>query len=52
MSGPDPVSSLVIERGWKVSAADGEQIGTVADVVGDTVDDMFFEPGERPQAKR
>lgn len=91
----DPVSWLLVERGWKVFAADGEQIGTVEDAVGDTAQDIFsgihvnlgrlkpakfipaehvaeiregeirldlmpdearvrefFEPGERPQARR
>ena len=37
----DPVSWLVIERGWTVVAADGAQVGTVHEVVGDTGKDIF-----------
>ena len=37
----DPVSWLVIERGWKVLAADGEEVGGVEEVVGDTGKDIF-----------
>ena len=37
----DPVSWLVIERGWKVLAADGEEIGKVEEVVGDSGRDIF-----------
>jgi hypothetical protein len=37
----DPVSWFVIERGWKVVDADGEQVGTVDEVVGDSSDDIF-----------
>jgi hypothetical protein len=37
----DPVSWLLIERGWKVVAADGRDIGTVDEVVGDTGKDIF-----------
>ena len=37
----DPVSRLVIEPGWKVVAADGTEVGRVAEVVGDTGVDIF-----------
>lgn len=36
-----PVSWLVIEPGWKVVSADGEEIGKVEEVVGDTGKDIF-----------
>ena len=38
---PDPVSWLLIEPGWKVAAADGDELGTVAEVVGDRAADIF-----------
>ncbi len=37
----DPVSWLVIERGWNVVASDGSQIGTVDELIGDTGKDIF-----------
>jgi uncharacterized protein YrrD len=37
----DPVSWLVVERGWKVVAADGEDVGKVDEVVGDSGTDIF-----------
>jgi hypothetical protein len=37
----EPVSWLVIERGWKVVDADGEDVGRVEEVVGDTSSDIF-----------
>lgn len=37
----DPVSWLVIEPGWEVVGSDGEQIGKVHEVVGDTGSDIF-----------
>jgi hypothetical protein len=37
----DPVSWLMIEPGWKVVDAQGEHIGRVEEVVGDTGDDIF-----------
>jgi len=37
----DPVSWLVIEPGWKVVGAGGEDLGKVAEVVGDTGNDIF-----------
>jgi len=36
-----PVSWLVIEPGWTVVSADGEEIGKVEEVVGDTGNDIF-----------
>jgi len=36
-----PVSWLVIEPGWSVVSADGEEIGQVEEVVGDTGEDIF-----------
>jgi hypothetical protein len=37
----EPVSWLVIERGWTVVAADGTEVGKVDEVVGDTGEDIF-----------
>jgi uncharacterized protein YrrD len=37
----DPVSWFVIEPGWRVVASDGAEVGQVAEVVGDTEDDIF-----------
>jgi sporulation protein YlmC with PRC-barrel domain len=37
----DPVSWFLIERGWKVVDAQGEHIGRIEEVVGDTEDDIF-----------
>ena len=37
----DLVSWLVIERGWRVVRPDGDEIGQVEDVVGDTGIDIF-----------
>lgn len=37
----DPVSWLLIERGWKVAAADGSEVGTVDEVIGDSGKDIF-----------
>jgi uncharacterized protein YrrD len=37
----DPVSWLMIEPGWKVVAADGTEVGTIEEVVGDTGSDIF-----------
>jgi hypothetical protein len=36
-----PLSWLVIERGWSVTAADGSQVGRVHEVVGDENADIF-----------
>ena len=38
---PDPTSWLVIEKGWKVQAADGSEVGTVAETLGDEGHDIF-----------
>ena len=37
----DPVSWLQIEQGWIVVSSDGTPIGTVAQIAGDTQDDIF-----------
>ena len=37
----DPVSWFVIEPGWKVVDAAGDEIGSVDEVVGDSSDDIF-----------
>jgi hypothetical protein len=37
----DPVSWLVIEPGWSVVGPDGEELGTVEEIVGDTGKDIF-----------
>jgi hypothetical protein len=37
----EPVSWLVIERGWTVAAADGTEVGKVDEVIGDTGEDIF-----------
>ena len=37
----DPVSWLVIDPGWKVLAADGSEVGSVDEVVGDSNADIF-----------
>ena len=37
----DPISWLMIEPGWKVVAADGTEVGTIEEVVGDTGSDIF-----------
>ena len=41
MSNGDPVSWFVIEPGWKVVDAQGQEIGSVDEVVGDSSDDIF-----------
>ena len=38
---PDPVAWKVIERGWKVVSADGTDVGTVDEIVGDSTADIF-----------
>ena len=38
---PDPVSWFVVEPGWKVVAADGDEVGTVHEVLGDLERDIF-----------
>jgi hypothetical protein len=37
----DPVSWLLIERGWRVLDAVGQEIGHVAEVLGDKERDIF-----------
>ena len=37
----DPVSWFLIEPGWKVYDAGGEEVGSVDEVVGDSGDDIF-----------
>ena len=37
----DPVSWLMIERGWKVLDADGSEVGKVEETVGDSSSDIF-----------
>jgi hypothetical protein len=37
----EPVSWLLIERGWKVEAADGTEVGKVEDTIGDSTADIF-----------
>jgi hypothetical protein len=37
----DPVSWFLIEPGWKVVDAQGEDVGSVDEVVGDSSDDIF-----------
>lgn len=37
----DPVSWLLIERGWAVVGSDGSEIGKVVDVIGDSGKDIF-----------
>jgi hypothetical protein len=41
MTERDPVSWFVIESGWTVVDATGEDVGTVDEVVGDSSDDIF-----------
>ena len=41
MTAGDRVSWLVIEPGWKVVDAQGEEVGSVDEVVGDSSDDIF-----------
>lgn len=36
-----PVSWLVIEAGWTVETSDGEDVGTVREVLGDEEADIF-----------
>ena len=37
----DPVSWFVVERGWAVVASDGDRLGTVEEVLGDSSLDIF-----------
>ena len=51
----DPVSWLMIDKGWTVLAADGSEVALVDRVVGDDVIDIFdglaitTRPGEKPR---
>lgn len=38
---PDPVSWLVIEHGWEVVDSDGNHVGKVEEIVGDSGRDIF-----------
>ncbi len=38
---PDPVAWKVVEKGWPVYDRDGEQVGTVHEIAGDTEHDIF-----------
>jgi rRNA processing protein Gar1 len=38
---PDPVAWTVVEPGWKVFDASGEEVGHVAEVLGDANRDIF-----------
>jgi hypothetical protein len=38
---PDPVSWMVIERGWRVVDVDGDELGRVDEVLGDEGADIF-----------
>ena len=37
----DPVSWLLVERGWKVVDANGKKVGKVDEVLGDETTDIF-----------
>jgi hypothetical protein len=37
----DPVSWFVIERGWQVVDSDGEDVGRVEEILGDSENDIF-----------
>jgi hypothetical protein len=37
----DPVSWFLIEPGWKIVDANGEDVGSVDEIVGDSSDDIF-----------
>jgi hypothetical protein len=41
MNDGDPVSWFVIEPGWKVVDAEGQEVGSVDEVAGDSNDDIF-----------
>ena len=44
----DPVSWKVVERGWAVVAADGEEVGSVHEIFGDSTIDIFNGLGVSP----
>jgi uncharacterized protein YrrD len=37
----DPVAWIVVEEGWEVLGRNGEKLGNVEEVAGDTVNDIF-----------
>jgi len=37
----DPVSWLVVEKGWEVVGRDGDKLGSVHEVIGDSGKDIF-----------
>jgi len=41
MAEGDPVSWFVVEKGWKVVGADGADVGTVDEVLGDSGTGIF-----------
>lgn len=41
VSDGDPVSWFIIEPGWKVVDAQGQEVGSVDEVAGDSSDDIF-----------
>jgi hypothetical protein len=41
MTQADPVSWFLIEPGWTVLDANGDEVGTVDEIVGDSSDDIF-----------
>ena len=38
---PDPVSWMMIEPGWTVADAEGDDVGSIAEVLGDSEVDIF-----------
>ena len=38
---PDPVSWKVVQRGWRVIDASGDDVGSVGEITGDTEADIF-----------
>jgi PRC-barrel domain protein len=46
----DPVSWKVVEKGWSVFDCEGEQVGTVEEIVGDDDADIFDGLGIRTHA--
>lgn len=52
MSLADPVSWLLIEKGWTVLSADGQEVGRVFEVTGDKREDIFDGLAFRPHLMR
>jgi hypothetical protein len=48
----DPVSWLLIEKGWTVLSADGQEVGRVSEVTGDDRADIFDGLAFRPHSMR